>query len=206
MGYKQRRNRCTVCREVDVWLRADCGLKIRDTVMLQDAALLSLPGASDPWCSVCYCLGCQVIPSGWVWSWNVMDIGVNITWHGIWRQKIEGADWDGVVTRRVQVAWEHKHWFLAFNDILQPSRHRHPIFPIIDLLVSLTWRPILPCLSFSRPNPSILQMTGFQRPFDVVHPLRCHQPLFPNLHIRALLASHPHLARALETMVHCKAH
>ena len=40
--------KCVVYRKVDVWLWAACIFRVRDVVVLQHTALLSLQGASDP--------------------------------------------------------------------------------------------------------------------------------------------------------------
>ena len=71
-------------------------------------------------------------------------------------------------------------------DILLVSHPYHPVFPVLDLSVLLTWHqqlvvPLSLHLSASHPSSSILQMTHFQRLGDtLVIFYTFHVPIIPS--------------------------
>ena len=48
IGVKKLQNKCVVCGKVDVWIWVASIFKVREAIMLKDAALLLLQGVSDP--------------------------------------------------------------------------------------------------------------------------------------------------------------
>ena len=94
-------------------------------------------------------------------------------------------------------------------DVLHASHPCHPIFPSLDLSVSLTWHlqlvlPLSLCLWLSRPSSSTLQTTGVWHLCDVLHASRRPYLIFLALHLPAALVLHSHLVVPLETTIHCK--